>query len=76
MSPLLSDNAPSAVPSDLSGLGRLRADLRRHPALVIPGALLLLIILAAAFAPLLAPFDPTGPMAGARGLCRQCGDCQ
>ncbi|HYY89784.1 MAG TPA: D,D-dipeptide ABC transporter permease, partial [Chloroflexota bacterium] len=43
---------PAARPSRVGGL------VQRHPRLLIGGTLVLLLLLMAAFAPLLAPYDP------------------
>jgi len=55
LAPVLGDAPPAAAPGYWGMVGRR---LRRDPATVVFGMLLLAIVLAAVFAPALAPFDP------------------
>ncbi len=54
-----SPDRAQVAPSARQRLGALWRFQRAHPAMSIAGVILLLIVIAAVFAPLVAPFDPT-----------------
>ena len=53
-----------ASPAYVAASGRLSQLVRELP--IVPGAILALLVLTAIFAPVLAPYDPTIPVAGAK----------